>query len=108
MMCGVDNLRPDRCSFLRWDDPTGVLSFLLSDADESLFLGILGSPVRELLIGYLAPEEGRPEIAAEHLKRAAAFFRNQLEDRRRDYARDVTSEWEAWVAGLEADAAAAA
>ncbi|MGH3134553.1 MAG: hypothetical protein ACRDNY_12590, partial [Gaiellaceae bacterium] len=41
---------------LRWDDPAGVVSLLLSGADEGLLVGAPGSPVRDALIGYLAPE----------------------------------------------------
>jgi hypothetical protein len=46
-------------------------------------------------------------LAPEHLARAAAFYREQLEERRHLSSRDVTPEWEAWVAGVEADAASA-
>jgi hypothetical protein len=93
--------------FLRWEDRGGVLTFLLSDADEGMFVGgAPGSPGRDLLIGYLAPKAGRPELAGEHLARAAEFFREQLEEHRRHAPRDITPEWESWVEGLEADAAA--
>lgn len=94
--------------FLHWDDPARVLSYLLSDEDEVKFIGgAPGSPDRDGLIGYLAPLAGHPELAAEHLARAAGFFREQLETRRILAPRDITPEWEAWVEGLEADAAAA-
>jgi hypothetical protein len=95
--------------FLRWDDLSGVVSFLLSEADEGMLssVGLPGSPTRDMLIGYLAPQARRPELAAEHLSRAAAFFRAELEERRRLAPGDVTPEWEAWVGGIEADAAAA-
>lgn len=92
--------------FLRWTEPAGALALLLSDED-GFSAGALGSPARDRLIGYLAPHAGRAEIAAEHLARAAAFDRELLESRRDIAPGDVTAEWEAWVEGLEADAAAA-
>lgn len=93
--------------FLRFEDRAGVLAFLLSDENEDV-AGAPGSPVRDWLIGYLAPHAGRPELAAEHLGRAAAFYREQLEARRDLAPGDMTPDWESWVEGLEADAAAAA
>jgi hypothetical protein len=91
---------------LRWDDLGSVLSYLLTDAYEDVHVGGSGSASRDLLIGYLAPKAGRPELAAEHLSRAAEFHRELLENRRGLAAGDVTPDWESWVEGLEADAAA--
>jgi hypothetical protein len=91
---------------LRWTDTAGTLELLLSDED-GFDAGRLGSPARDRLIGYLAPQAGRPEIAAEHLARAAAFDREQLESWREASGGDVPPEWEAYVEALEADGEAA-
>lgn len=93
--------------FLRWADPADVLSVLLSDAVVPR-AGAPGSAVRDTLIGYLAPLAGDPQLAAEHLARAASFYRERLEQQRGLVSEAVTGELEVWVQGLEADAAGAA
>jgi hypothetical protein len=84
-----------------------VIELLLGgrESESAHGFGAPGSPVRALVVGYLARSIGDAETAQPHLDRAAGFFRDQLERYRVDRPAEVTSDWEAWVERLEADAA---
>jgi hypothetical protein len=92
--------------FMRWREPEGVLAFLLSEGsdDETWGHGAPESAVRSYLIGYLALEVGRSDLAGAHLELAAAWFRESLEAHGASYSIDVVEQHEAWISGLEADA----
>ena len=54
--------------------------------------------------GYVAREAGDRLTARKQLRPVARAYRKELEQRRVERPADVTPEWEAWVAQLQADA----
>ena len=61
-------------------------------------------PGTRVLTGYVAREAGERLTARKQLRPVARAYRNDLEQRRVERPAEVTHEWEAWVAQLQADA----
>ena len=91
--------------FARWRPLSAVLRWLLvgKSSDTVFGPGAHGAPEHTLLTGYVARELGEESVARKRLARAAAHFRETLDDREVGTI-EAASEQEAWVERLEADA----
>lgn len=92
--------------FARWRPLPVVLRWLLEGtaSEEAFGSGAPGSARHTVLTGYVAREAGDRLRARKELRRVARAYRNELEQRRLERPADVTPEWAAWVAQLQADA----
>jgi hypothetical protein len=90
-----------------WRPLRAVLRWLLigSPADATRGPGARGSATHALLTGCVARQLGEVAVARRHLGHAATMFRTELDERRVRELGEVTPEWEAWLAELEATAA---
>ncbi len=92
--------------FASWRPLPVVLRRLLdgSASEEAFGWGAPGSARHTIITGYVAREAGDRLTARKQLRPVARAHRNELEQRRVERPTDVTPEWEAWVAQLQADA----
>jgi hypothetical protein len=91
--------------FAGWRPLPVVLRRLLDGtASEEAFGCTPGSQRHQVLTGYVAREAGDRLTARKELRRVARACRKELEQRRVERPADVTPEWEAWVAQLQANA----
>jgi hypothetical protein len=93
--------------FARWRPLDVVLRWLLTGSPSGAAHGPgpRGSAGHALLTGSVARRLGETAVARRHLGHAATLFRTELDERRARDLGDVTPEWVAWLAQLEATAA---